>query len=73
MFCHAHSDMILRPLPRVLGFVLNQDISKMCELVLMLRLFLRSGCSDFTIMAATTNPALLPATQEQLKWQHAAK
>lgn len=24
-------------------------------------------------MAATTNPALSPATQEQLKWQHAAK
>ena len=65
--------VILRPLPGVPAFWPEPQQILTCELALTLRLFLRSGCSDSPIMAATTNPALSPATQEQLKWQHAAK
>lgn len=44
-----------------------------CGLALKLRPFLRSGCSDSAMMAATADPALSLATQEQLKWQRAAE
>ena len=64
--------VILCPIPRIPGLPEPQHC-QMCELALMLRLILRSGCCDSTIMAATTNPALSPATQEQFKWQHVAK
>lgn len=81
IFRHRHSEMFLLLFTtcRSLSYAYSRwfwpepERSLMCELALMLRLFLRSGCSDSTIMAATSNPALSPATQEQLKWQHAAK
>lgn len=54
-------------------FGLNHNIVQCANWLWCWGCSFRSGCSDSTIMAATTNPALSPATQEQLKWQHAAK